>query len=104
MSETDHASLKVRAVYAFSRFYLLDDFRNNDAAAKCIEILKYQLKELDEVFNLDTQMIEKNIYMNLFWMKEKVLIGDIVETMEEKLKESEAKEKIASKEKSTAAG
>lgn len=94
LDEAQSSLLKVRSILAFAKFFLTEDFKCSTSAKRCLQLLGQELESLDRWMNLNTQMITNNIYVNMFWMKDKLLMSDHLEALEDKIKQNDLKESV----------
>lgn len=94
-SEEHAILLRVRASYALAKMFTLEAFNCQEVAKTCLALLEVDLRRIDEVITPNSQMLEKNIYMNIFWTKDKFIDNDRIGHITELLQVYEARGQLS---------
>ena len=105
-SEKQLKILKVRTTYAIAKLYTLEAFNSPDVAKMALELLESELEGFETTTTSNAlllsnaQSFDKNIVINVFWTKDKLIDNEKIEKITEKMREHEIRNKLSESKKS----
>ena len=84
--------LQIRAAYSLSKFFSSEEFKCIDISRECLQVFALLVRDFEDHFDVNTQMVEKTIYLNIFWTKDRLIDKEHIDIIWDRIKEHQFKD------------